>query len=158
MSSDPSTSPADSTGIFEVFRVGSVPYESLLSQDFDSVKQKYLLVVPISSKDQLKKDSCLAVIPPPSAFRHQPSQTYKTFPNIPPYYLDLKFTIPLGHMIVDQTKFRQLVAKQAVDLSAKRTTEVIKRSEATIEKCVLIFPTTRAPQQRLILFPSFHSV
>eukprot|EP01122_Echinamoeba_exundans_P016871 TRINITY_DN8691_c0_g1_i1.p1 TRINITY_DN8691_c0_g1~~TRINITY_DN8691_c0_g1_i1.p1 ORF type:complete len:208 (-),score=49.87 TRINITY_DN8691_c0_g1_i1:155-757(-) len=103
MASDPTNASADSAGIFEVFRVGSVPYDALISQDFESIKQKYLLVVPISSKDELKKDSCLAVIPPPS------------------------------HMIVDQTKFRQLVAKQAVDLSAKRTTEIIKRSETTIE-------------------------
>lgn len=36
-------------------------------------------------------------------------------------------------MIVDQTKFRQLVAQQAVDIAGKKTTEVLKRSENTIE-------------------------
>lgn len=66
MSQSPTATDDNSTGVFEVFRVGSVPYDGLVSQDFESVKQKYLLIVPINSKEDLKKDSCLAVIPPPS--------------------------------------------------------------------------------------------
>lgn len=56
----------DGTAVFEVFRVGTVNHDALLSRDFDEVKRKYLLITPINTKEEVKKDSFLAVIPPPS--------------------------------------------------------------------------------------------
>jgi len=89
--------------IFEVYKVGSVPRESLQSSQLDALQRKFTILAPVTSVEQMKAVTALATVPSP------------------------------GHIVVDQSKFKEMFAEKAKEAALKSSSVVMAQTDKAID-------------------------
>eukprot|EP01102_Stenamoeba_stenopodia_P001404 TRINITY_DN11204_c0_g1_i1.p1 TRINITY_DN11204_c0_g1~~TRINITY_DN11204_c0_g1_i1.p1 ORF type:complete len:203 (-),score=50.33 TRINITY_DN11204_c0_g1_i1:44-613(-) len=94
------TSSTPTYQVFEVYNVGSQPFDSLKEKSLAEIRAKFTILSPVESLDQLKPDVALATLPKE------------------------------GHMIVDKTQFQDMLKRKISEaLKQQELENRVKRDE-----------------------------